>query len=63
MNISRIEWEMKKIHREAQIIVVDSKEWVVTSSDYLPGGVLTIIHNKCQPILQQKKVKKGRLGN
>ena len=54
---------MKKTHRDAQIIVADSKEWAITSSDYLPGGVLNAIYNKYRPILKQKKVKKGRLGN
>ena len=54
---------MKKIYRGTQIIVADSKEWAVTSSNYLPGRVITVIYNKCGLILKQKKVKKSWLGN
>jgi len=63
MNISKIEKRMKKIQRGAQIIAVDSKEWVVTDKDYLPGGLLNVIFNRSGPLLQKKMVKKGKLGN
>ena len=53
----------EKIHREAQTIVADSKEWTTILSDYLLGRLLNIICNKHGSILQQKKVKKDKLGN
>ena len=50
-NISRIEREMRQINRGNKIIVADSKEQNVISSDYLPGGIMNVISNTCRPIL------------
>ena len=43
--------------------MADSKEWATTPKDYLPGGLMSVFGSKCSPIMQQKKIKVGRLGN
>ena len=48
---------MKRISRGVKLIAADSKEWLVTEKDYLPGGILTIIFEKCGPLIQNKTVK------
>ena len=63
MNISRIERKMKQIHRTVKIVENDSGQYHVTNNNYLPGGLLNIIFNKCAPIIQHKKITKERLGN
>ena len=54
---------MRGIDREAAIFVADSKEWETTPSDYLPGGVMSVIFSKCSPLINKKKITKGQLGN
>ena len=63
VNVSKIEREMKKMQREAQIITVDTKEQNVTLLDYLLGGLVYIIFSKYRLILQQKKTVKNRFEN
>ena len=45
------------------IVTADSNEWETTPSDYLPGGACSIFLSKCSPLVDRKKVVKGRLGN
>ena len=54
---------MRSIDHEHLIFVVDSKEWKTTSSDYLPGGIASVIFSKCSPLINKKGVKQGWLGN
>ena len=61
--MSRIERIMKQIHQIVKIVINDSKQYYVTRNNYLLGGLLNIIFNKCSPIIQQQKITKGRLGN
>ena len=63
MNISRIERVMRSNDKGAQILTADSKQWKTTNSSYLPGGLLNIIGSKYSPIINEKKVTVGRLGN
>ena len=44
-------------------MVNDSQQHYVTNNNYLLGGLLNIIFNKCTPIIEQNKITKGRLGN
>ena len=60
VNISRIERKMKQIHRAAQVIEADTGEHTVTNNDYLPGGLLNVIFNKCGPLVQKNKIRKGK---
>ena len=46
-----------------QIQTADSKQWKTTKRSYLPGGLLNIINSKYNPIINEKKVTVGRLGN
>ena len=62
-NISQVERNMKAIDRESVVLTSDSKEWDVTPSDYLPGGLCSIFFSKTSPLVDAKKVVKGRLGN
>ena len=48
--------------RGVQIHTTDSKQWKLMPKDYLPGGLLSVVGSKYTLILQQKKVKVGRLG-
>ena len=54
---------MKAIDRESAIFTADSAEWDVTPNDYLPGGICSIFFSKSSPLIESKKVVKGRLGN
>ena len=54
---------MKAIDRESAIFTANSVEWDVTPNDYLPGGICSIFFSKCSPLIESKKVVKGRLGN
>lgn len=63
INESRLERQMKSIDRENSIFVADSKEWTTTDRDYLPGGIMSVFFSKCSPLINRKKVVKGRLGN
>ena len=63
VNISRMERIIKQINRAAVLIENDSGQHHVTNNDYLPGGIMNIIFQKCAPIYQKKKTVKGRLGN
>jgi len=63
INISRMERNMRGIDREAAIFVADSKEWETTPSDYLPGGVMSVIFSKYSPLVNKKKIIKGWLEN
>ena len=62
-NISKIEYNVKTIDRESVIVTVDSNEWEVSNSDYLPGGVCSIFFSECSSFIEQKRIVKGRLGN
>ena len=42
VNVSKMERQMKKISREAQIIIANSKEQSVKNTDYLPGGIMMV---------------------
>ena len=35
----------------------------MTDKDYLPGGLLTVIFERCRPFMQKKNIKIGKLGN
>ena len=54
---------MKKIDREVKIIMSDSKEQNTTLLDYLLSRLMSVFFSKCSPLIQQKNVKIGRLGN
>ena len=54
---------MRNIDRESVILTSDSKEWDVTPTDYLPGGLCSIFFSKSSPLVNSKKLVKGRLGN
>ena len=54
---------MRSINREHSIFVADSKEWKTTSSDYLPGGIASMIFSKCSLLINKKGVKQEWLGN
>ena len=58
-----MERNMRSIDREATIFVANSKEWETTPSDYLPGGVMSVIFRKCSPLINKKKITKAWLGN
>jgi len=62
-NISKFERNMRAIDRESVIFTADSKEWDVTPTDYLPGGICSVFLSKCSPLIDSKRVVKGRLGN
>jgi len=63
VNIGKMERYAKKISRGAQIIVADSKQWNLNNRSYLPGGLLTIIFERCKPYIEKKTIKIGKLGN
>jgi len=63
INISKIERIMRLIDKGVLIQTADSKQWKMTKKNYLPGGLLHIINSKYTPIINQKKVTVGRLGN
>ena len=63
VNISRMERIIKQINRSSILIENDSGQHHVTNKDYLPGGVTSILFQKCVSMYQKKKVVKGRLGN
>ena len=46
-----------------QIIMANSKEQAITPKDYLPGRLMSVFFSKCSPLIQQKNIKIGRLGN
>ena len=35
----------------------------MANNNYLLGGLVNVIFNKCAPIIQKNKIRKGRLGN
>ena len=59
INISRLEKRMKSIDRESSIFALDSKEFDVTKTDYLPGGVMSVFFSKCSSLINKKEVKVG----
>ena len=59
MNERRMERMLKKIGREVNIIIVDSKQWDVKPKDYLPGGLTSAFFGKCRSLLQEEKKKIG----
>ena len=63
VNISRMERWMRSISRGAQIFTADSNEWATTNNDYLPGGLMTVLFERCGSFIDKKTIKKGRLGN
>ena len=63
VNISKMERWMRSISRGAQIFTADSKEWSSTNNDYLPGGIMTVLLERCGPYIDKKTIKIGRLGN
>ena len=63
INISKIEQEIYRIDRAPTIITADSNQWETTPKDYLPGGIMNIILSRYHPILNNKQITKGRLGN
>ena len=63
VNVSKMERNIKKISRGAQIIAADSKQWNLNNNSYLPGGVLMIIFERCKPFIDKKTIKLGKLGN
>lgn len=59
-----MERQVKRISKGAQIIPVDSRQWnLKNKKSYLPGGLLTIMFEKCKPYVERKNIKIGRLGN
>ena len=54
---------LKKIGREVNIIIVDSKEGKVTLKIYLSGGIMSTFYEKCRSLTQEDKTKIGKLGN
>ena len=54
---------MKRLGKRTMCIATDSKEWNLTSKEYLPGGLINIIQQRYGSIIDEKKVEKGRLGN
>ena len=62
-NISRLEQNISAIDRESVIFTADSKEWELSPTDYLPGGICSFFLSKCSPLINPKRVVKGRLGN
>ena len=63
INVSRMESKMKSIDRENCVVVADSKEWDATPNDYLPGRLCSVFFSESIPLVDSKKVAKGRLGN
>ena len=63
VNISRMERLIKKMNRAVTLIENNSKQHHVTNKDYLPGGIMNILFQKCAAMSQKKKIVKGRLGN
>ena len=62
-NISRIERVMRSMDKGVKIQVADSKQWKMTRRSYLPGGLVNIIGSKYTPVMDEKMVTVGRLGN
>jgi len=63
INVGRIERVMRSIDKGVLIKTADSKNWTITKKSYLPGGLLNIINSKYTPIINEKNVTVGRLGN
>jgi len=62
-NLDKIEYEFKKNNREVKVIGCDSKKWDLTTNNYLPGGLLTVVQGKCRALLQDETIHKSNLGN
>jgi len=63
INLDKIENNLKRKYRELKVIGADSKQWNITSNNYLPGGLLTIVKGKCRATLQEDKTFINELGN
>ena len=63
MSKGRVEIMFKKIDREEKMTTVDSKEWNVTLNDYLPGRLRSEFCGKYRLLMQEEKMKIGKLGN
>ena len=55
--------KLKRLGREIAIKAADNSDKISTTTDYLPGGVVTIIRRKCAALIDKNKIIKGLLGN
>jgi len=62
-NLDKIEQDLKKNNREVKVEGCDSKKWNLSTNNYLPGGLLTIIQGKSRSLLDEEKTQKSKLGN
>jgi len=62
-NTDRIENEMRKLGKGTICVTSDSKQWNMTSNDYLPGGMANVITQRYGSRIDETMITKGRLGN
>ena len=51
------------MNQATKLIANDSGQHHVTNRNYLPGGIMNAMFQKCAPMVQMKKTTKGRLGD
>lgn len=62
-NLDKMKSKLKTLGREIVIKAADNSDKIVTTNDYLPGGVMTIIRRKCVALIEESSIIKGSLGN
>ena len=60
--IEKIKFKMKEIGRNIQVTYIVSKAYNTTRSDWLLGGMMTVIRGNISSLLQKDKVKIDSLG-
>ena len=62
-NLDIISLKLRKLRREIVIKAADNSDKIATTTDYLPGGAMSILRRKCVALINESKIAKGPLGN